>query len=346
MATRLDWKLAQRLVVNAPFHLPLPLQRIVAGKPIVLDGLTLDPQMQIVGRFLDLAQKNPNGRSAATVRAEFDILSVAVDRADPPMARIVDLTIPGPRGPIPATIYVPFGAKSSAPAVVYFHGGGFCVGSRKTHEGLCHRIADGSKAIVVSIDYRLAPEHPFPAGIEDAFAGYAWTTEHGAAHGIDPSRVAVAGDSAGGNFATVVSLLARDAKLRAPRAQWLIYPVTRFGVKTESRRLFGKGFLLTTETLAWFDEQYLPNKNFDDFRASPLVAPALEGLPPALVTTAGFDPLRDEGETYAARLMKSGVRTTLRRHDSLIHGFANMRFSAASRAAVDEGIDWLKTELA
>lgn len=346
MASPIDSKRVRSLVLNAPFRLPFPVQRVVAGKAVVLDGLSLDPQMQIVGRFLGKVARDPKGRDLRAIRAEFNAMSRAIDRPDPPMARIATLSIPGPGGRIPLTIFVPFGAAASAPGVVFFHGGGFAVGSRETHEGLCHRIADGTKAIVVSVEYRLAPENPFPAGVDDAFAAYRWVLDHGAAHGIDATRLGVAGDSAGGCLSAVVSILARDAGVRPPRAQWLIYPLTESGADTPSRRMFSKGFLLDARTIAWFHESYLPDNQVDDFRASPLKTPSLTGLPPAYVSTAGFDPLRDEGEAYAARLTSAGVRTTLRRYDGLIHGFANMRFSKAACDAVDDGIRWLRAELA
>lgn len=341
-----DPRALRRAILNAPFRLPMPLQRVVAGKTIVRDGLSLDPQMQIVSAFLAKASKPPGSRPIAQVRGEYNAMATSIDRADPPMARRVELSIPGPAGKIALTLLVPFGAGKSAPAVVFYHGGGFVLGTRKTVEGLCHRIADGTKAIVVNVEYRLAPEHPFPAAIEDAMAAYRWTQEHGHEHGIDSSRVAVSGDSAGGCISAVVAILARDAGIRMPRAQWLIYPITDSGAQTRSREVFSSGFLLDKPTIDWFHAQYLQKNEYEDFRASPLRALSLAGLPPAFVSTAGFDPLRDEGEAYASRLASEGVRTIARRYEGLIHGFANMRFGVAACAAVDEGIRWLRSELA
>lgn len=343
---RLDSRTVRRHVLNAPFRLPLPLQRTLAGAPIVRDGLTLDPQMQIVAKFLERTHKPPEGRPLARIRGEYMAMTDAIDRADPAMARTVHVSIPGPGGRIPITLHVPIGARAKAPAVVYFHGGGFVLGSRKSVEGLCHRIADGSKAIVVNVEYRLAPEHPFPGAIEDAMAAYEWVLHHGEEHGIDTQRLAVAGDSAGGCISAVVAIMARDRGLPKPRAQWLIYPLTESGASTESRKLFERGFLLDRETIDWFHRQYLPHNQVDDFRASPLKAERLSDLSPAFVATAGFDPLRDEGEAYGKRLRDEGGRVVVRRYEGLIHGYANMRFAHAACAAVDEGIDWLRSELA
>lgn len=341
-----DRRTVRHHVLNAPFRLPMALQRAIAGKPIVRDGLTLDPQMQIVTKFLEKTKQPMEGRSLAHIRAQHDALTDAIDRPDPAIARTVHLSIPGPAGKIPITLHVPFGASAKAPAVVYFHGGGFVVGTRSSVLGLCHRIADGTKAIVVNVEYRLAPEHPFPGAIEDAMTAYEWVLREGAEHGIDTERLAVAGDSAGGCISAVVAILARDRGLTKPRAQWLIYPLTESGAKTESRTLFERGFLLDRETIDWFHAHYLQKNEVDDIRASPLKAESLADLPPAFVATAGFDPLRDEGEAYAKRMADEGGRVVLRRYEGLIHGYANMRFSHAACAAVDEGIDWLRTELA
>lgn len=234
---------------------------------------------------------------------------------------------------LPARFYEPPGLGiEDRPLIVYFHGGGWTIGDSDTCDSVCRFLAANVPAAVLSVEYRLAPEDPFPAAIEDAFAAYRWTAVDNKRLGVDPERIAVAGDSAGGNLAAAVSLLARDEDGPAPAMQALIYPVTDAIGGQASRDLFAKGFLLTKADMDWFERHYLPpGTNRADPRVSVLQAPDLTGLPPAYVATAGFDPLRDEGEAYATRLREAGVATTLRRHPGLVHGFANM--TAISRTA-------------
>jgi acetyl esterase len=262
------------------------------------------------------------------------------------MARIEPLRIPGPAGPIAARLYTapggsgrggpggspqpagPGAPSQARPLIVYFHGGGWCVGGLDTHDGPCRFLATHSGAAVLSVDYRLAPEHPFPA------AAFRWAAESAEELGADPARVAVAGDSAGGNLVAAVSLLARDLDGPKPALQALVYPVTDAVGGQRSRDLFARGFLLTKADMDWFEDHYLPDPSMSaDPRVSVLRAEDLAGLPPAYVATAGFDPLRDEGELYAERMRAAGNRVALRRHPGLIHGFANM--TAISRTARD-----------
>lgn len=244
-----------------------------------------------------------------------------------------EMAIPGPGGPIPARFYEPHGiGLENRPLVVYFHGGGWTIGDLDTCDSVCRFLALNAPTTVLSVGYRLAPEHPFPAAVEDAHAAYRWAAESTARLGVDPARIALSGDSAGGNLAAAVSLLARDDGEPRPAMQALIYPVTDVGGGQRSRDTFAKGFLLARADMDWFERHYLPaDVDRADPRVSVLRAPDLSGLPPAYVATAGFDPLRDEGEAYAARMREAGVEVTLRRHPGLIHGFANM--TAISRTA-------------
>jgi acetyl esterase len=234
---------------------------------------------------------------------------------------------------IPARFYEPPGmGLENRPLIVYYHGGGWTIGDLDTCDSVCRFLAVNTPAAVLSVGYRLAPEDPFPAAVEDAFAAYRWAAVDNTRLGVDPARIAVAGDSAGGNLAAVVSLLARDEEGPSPAMQALIYPVTDAVGGQLSRDTFAEGFLLTKADMDWFERHYLPaDVDRGDPRVSVLRAGDLGGLPPAYVVTAGFDPLRDEGETYAQRMLDADVQVVLRRHPGLIHGFANM--TAVSRTA-------------
>ncbi len=260
-----------------------------------------------------------------------------------PVAEARDLTMPGPAGAIPLRLYRP-STDRVLPVLVFFHGGGWVVGDIETHDTVCRHLANGAECAVVSVDYRLAPEHKFPAAVEDAFAATAWVTDNAAGLGIDPARLAVGGDSAGGNLAAVVSLMARDAG--APRIchQLLIYPATDAAMRHDSIARFAEGYVLTRSTMRWFYEQYLRMpEDAADWRVSPLAAPDLAGLPPALVLTAGYDPLCDEGDAYAERLAATGVRVQHRRFAGQIHGFAtNGKIIRAAETALDEAAAALK----
>src|SRR5690606_32303912 len=206
-------------------------------------------------------------------------------------------------------------------------------------------VALGARCVVISVDYRLAPEHPFPAPVEDCLAAFGWVLDNAKGLGVDPKRVAVGGDSAGANLATVVSILRRDADLPGPCHQMLYYPVTRPHADTESHRLFGRGYFLEGATIDFFRESYVGKDPEDDFRTSPILTPDLSGLPSAQVITAGFDPLRDEGREYAARLADAGVRVQDVCEGRRIHGFVAMHFSKLAREANARAIRRLGAEL-
>jgi acetyl esterase len=320
---------------------PVWLQRAIFGAPTQLDGQELAPEIHMLLRLARLVgdESVAEDRSPEQARAENRAAAAAVAGPLRPMARMEPFSIPGPAGAIPARLYVAPGAASPPrPLLVYFHGGGWTIGSLDTHDGPCRFLATHSGAAVLSVDYRLAPEHPFPAAVDDALAAFRWAVECAVELGADPARVAAIGDSAGGNLAAAVSLLARDGGGPLPAMQALIYPVTDAVGGQRSRDLFARGFLLTKADMDWFEAHYLPDSSMSaDPRVSVLRAQDLSGLPPAYVTTAGFDPLRDEGEAYAERMRAAGVKVALRRHPGLIHGFANMTaISRTARAAMHE----------
>ena len=260
-----------------------------------------------------------------------------------PVAQTLDLAMPGPGGPIPLRLYRP-SADGTLPVLVFFHGGGWVVGDIETHDTLCRHLANRSDCAVVSVDYRLAPEHRFPAAVDDCFAATSWVADNAAALGVDPTRLAVGGDSAGGNLAAVVSLLARDAGAPRISYQLLIYPATDAAMRHGSVARFAEGYVLTRSTMRWFYEQYLPDRQAAaDWRVSPLVAPDLAGVAPALVMTAGYDPLCDEGDAYAERLAAVGVAVQHRRFPGQIHGFTtNGKIIRAADTALDEAAAALK----
>jgi acetyl esterase len=263
----------------------------------------------------------------------------AVQRANQRAARVlsvVDRDVPGPAGAIPVRIFTPAG-PGAWPIVVYFHGGGWVIGDLDVTDLRCRLLADWGRNIVVSVYYRHAPEHRFPAAIDDAYAGTLWAAEHAAELGGDADRLAVCGDSAGGNLAAAVTLLARE---RGPRIafQNLVYPVVDHDFGRASYVENAAGFGLSQDTMQWYWDQYVPNESErDNPLASPLRAADLDGLPPAFIQTAEFDPLRDEGEAYARRLEEAGVPVTLKRYDGVIHGFVGQagEFDVGKQAVID-----------
>ncbi len=248
-----------------------------------------------------------------------------MDEPAPPLPRIEDISIPGPAGALPARLYDSVGAAGPPrPVLAYFHGGGWVQGDLETHHGLCARLALRSGALVVAVDYRLAPEHKFPAAVEDSVAAYRWLRSHGREIGADPTRVGVAGDSAGGNLAAVVSQLAHERGRPVPTCQVLIYPALDFALDTPSHRELEDAHIIPRDRIVWYMEQYLTEADRADLRASPLRARDLAGQPPSLVITAGFDPLRDEGRAYADRLRAAGVDVAYREYPGQIHAFVSL----------------------
>lgn len=247
----------------------------------------------------------------------------------PAMAEVRDLQVPGPHGPIPLRLYRPEGVAAPAPVLVYYHGGGWTIGDLDTHDVLCRELALGAGCVVAAVDYRLGPEHRFPAAVDDAAAATRWVQSHAAELGIDAQRLAVGGDSAGGNLAAVVSLLLRDdsgeSDAPAPRLQLLIYPATDMRAVAPSHTSNGQGYVLTRDSINYFRSHYIDDAaSYEDWRASPLLHKDLSRLPPALIITAGFDPLRDEGRQYADALSAAGTPTQYIGFERQIHGFITM----------------------
>ena len=306
--------------------------------------MPLDPAVRVIlDQMVASGLKPFNEVSVEEARASMLALAGASGELEN-VARIEDRKVPGPRGDIPIRVYTPAG-QLPLPLLVYFHGGGWVVGGIETHDGLCRQLANKAKAVVVSVDYRLAPEHPFPAAPEDSYAATRWVAEHARDLGGDAARIAVAGDSAGGNLAAVVSLMARDRG--GPRLvhQVLIYPVVDAPCGNASYRDNANDYLLTAEMMDWFWNHYGAADRHP--LACPLRAPSLRELPPALVFTAEFDPLRDEGEAYAARLREDGVPVRLERYDGMIHGFFGMTaLLEPARRAVDDAAATLRRAFA
>ena len=257
-----------------------------------------------------------------------------------PVQKVEDRGIPGPEGTIPLRIYTPEG-EGPFPLLVYFHGGGWVLSNLETHDALCRKLTNRAHCIVVSVDYRLAPESRFPAAVEDSYAATSWVAEHAHELNGDATRLAVGGDSAGGNLAAVMTQIARERGGPAIFFQFLIYPATDQYPASMQRRSFienGEGYLLTHQGMRRFLDHYLERpEQGSDPRFAPLLTQDLSGLPPALIVTAEYDPLLDEGELYAQRLQEAGVPVTLKRYDGMIHGFFTMAgVIDQSNRAIDE----------
>jgi acetyl esterase len=260
---------------------------------------------------------------------------------------IRNLTVPGAAGPMNARLYSLKGAKSPGPGLVYYHGGGWVIGDLETHDGVCRQLASESGVRVLSIDYRLAPEHPFPASHDDCVAAANWAFEHAAEIGFDAARIGVGGDSAGGNLSAAVSIALRDAGKHKLAFQLLLYPVTQVDRTTNSLRDLAEGYFLTKAGMDWFgDCLFVNGGDRSDPRVSVLNASSHTNLPPAFVSTGGFDPLKDEGREYARKLMAAGVETEHRHYEAFIHGFYQMAgLSPAAKEAVNDAAAAMKKAL-
>jgi acetyl esterase len=289
--------------------------------------MTMDPDARRLMDLIALAGR-PRYQDLPPTEARAAMLAGRAVLQPPPVdvGESRDLAIPGPGGDFPARLYR--GARApaeGAPGLVYFHGGGWVIGDLDTHDGVCRALAEGADHCVIAVDYRLAPEHRFPAAAEDAVAAWRWVAAQAAALGLDPARIAVGGDSAGGNLAAVVCLAARESGLPMPAGQVLIYPVTDLAAVHDSHARVTSGVPLTAELMLWFRDHYLGRAEDQlDWRASPLRAAHLRGLPPAFVLTVGLDPLCDEGIAYARRLEQDGGQVTHLHLANQVHGFLTM----------------------
>ena len=308
---------------------------------------TLDTRTAIILKMANLTDKSGPESTPAEMRAADEKLNKLLGGEKASVSRVINQDIPGPAGPIPVRIYVPE-SSGPLPVVLHFHGGGWVNGSLETHDNASRKIARYGQVIVVAVDYRRAPEHPFPAPLQDCYAALQWVSLHAADFGGDGTRLGVVGDSAGGNLTAVTALMARDRKGPKISAQVLLYPSTNIAtMDTESHRNFATGYLLTRAGLERFSDFYTPNpQDRTKPEVSPLLAKDLSGLPPALVITAEFDPLRDEGEAYADRLKKAGVKTTAKRYPGVTHGFiAAQRILPQAELALAEVGAFLQQEL-
>ncbi len=339
---------AQRVVAARLLRAPARIVRTLVGRPMVVDDQRLDLHTQFTLRVLARSGRPPlHHLPVERARAEYEHMPEVFEGRPPEVARIEDTCFPGPAGSVGIRIYDAHPGQRARPILVWFHGGGGVIGSLRTHDVVCRRLTRKGQCLVVSVDYRLAPESPFPAAVEDAMAAFEWVVAHAERLGGDARRVAVGGDSMGGCIATVVCQLARDRSGPAPCFQLLVYPPTQAGADTPSRRRFADGFMLTADMIAWFHRHYAGDADPTDPRLSPLLADDLRGLPPAFVATAGFDPLRDEARAYAERLRAAGVPVRYYCYGTLTHTFCQLTgVVPAASAAVDDIADELRHALA
>ena len=333
----------QGKAANLALRLPISWVNLLAGQPVMVDGRILDTRAQWFLQLLKQSGQRPmHELGVARARSEFDGFLPLLGGKPQPVGEILDRTIAnpanGPSGRLRVRLYRPAGNVARLlPTILYFHGGGFVIGSLEAYDKACRYFCARTGCVVVAVDYRLAPEHKFPAAIDDAVAAFRWLASEADALGIDPARIVVAGDSNGATIATALArLVAEDA--RKPCLQWLIYPATDMTCNSASYASCGDGFLLTRADMEWARDQYLDGLHqISDPRASPLLADDLQGMAPALVYTAGFDPLRDEGRAYADKMSAAGIKVIHHEFESLFHGFVGMRgtIDAAARAMDD-----------
>ena len=326
-------------------HCLMPEDQILTmleGRRERSQGRVMDPKAQVVAEFSRSVRVPGYFPPLPELRQQIRTLVELLDTPAPALKRIEDIQVPGAEGPVNARVYAD--ADGPLPVLAFFHGGGWVQGDLESHHGLCAHFARWSGAMVVAIDYRLAPEHRWPACVDDCVAAYAWLRANAAEIGGDPARVAVGGDSAGGNLSIAVSQHVARTGGTVPDFQWLIYPATDFAMTAASHEEFIEGAIIPRDRVLWYRDQYLAQESDgNDVRASPLLAADLKGQPPALIQTAGFDPLRDEALAYANRLRDAGVHTTHHEYPGQIHGFMMLtKAIPEGLAAIREGADYAR----
>ena len=330
---------AKAKVVRLVFGLPRPVRRLLAGRPLRIDGQELDLDAQLA-----IALKNRSGSdvfdgAVDEARARYDEAPSMIGYESPVPVATREIVIPAEQGEVLATLYIPADVPEPSGLLVYFHGGGFSVGSRVSHDPIARYLACHAGTRVLSVEYRRAPEHQFPAPVEDALAAFEYARDHACDLGVDPAHIAIGGDSAGGNLAAVTTQQVVRRGGTAPSLQLLIYPATDLSTRRPSRDLFAEGSTFTERNLQWVMANYIPaGTDLTDPRLSPQHGD-VTGLPPAYIASAGFDPVRDDGEAYADKLRAGGIPVALSRQADLPHGYLNFvglggRFAeAASEAA-------------
>jgi acetyl esterase len=336
------------VLVWTVFHvLPSGVRRALAGPPVIVDGRRLDPDLRLLLRLDSLTSAGGVAVSLERRRRHQDVAGALGGGRLVKGVSARSLAIPSEHGPIPARLYTPESLPSPSALLIFHHGGGWVTGSLDSHQAVCGYLAARAGVRVLATDYRLAPEHPFPSAVDDALTVFRYVRDHADELDADPAAIAVGGDSAGGNLSAVTAYLTVRAGEASPALLLLLYPPCDAVNLAPSRRRLATGFFLTEADIEWFTNYYLPpGTDRGDPRASISLAPDLSGMPPTYLATAGFDPLRDEGEMFAHRLSEAGGTVVLRRHADLIHGFANMiGLSPRCREALAEAAGALRTAL-
>ncbi|HEY3751697.1 MAG TPA: alpha/beta hydrolase [Pseudonocardiaceae bacterium] len=335
-------------VIRAVFGLPAPARRALAGKPVRIDGQRLDPDVQLLLRLSEMQGIALTAETPELARAGLEHGAALAGGRPTGAMDTRELRIPDPAGPIPARLYTPAGLPAGSPLVVFYHGGGWVIGSIASHDSTCRFLATEGGVRVLSVDYRLAPEHTFPAAADDAVAAFRYAIAHADDLGADPAAIAVSGDSAGGNLAAAVCHVTAHERTARPVFALLFYPAVDASVRRKSREVYGEGFFLTDKDMDWFRDHYAPDeRDHTDPRFSVLLSEHLADFPPAYLTVGGFDPLVDEVEAFGAALAAAGVPVVVRKHADLIHGFAGfLGVAPRAREAMADAVGALRTGLA